>query len=139
MVFVREGTMRPMRGERADMTGLGRKLACWLAMAALLAQLVATAGHFHPEDFSMLGGTPTVASTAGPEGTASHSGIPVLPRHDDCALCFSLHVANGSAVPDAALLPVPNASSGLQLEGFSARRLHPAPHLLFETRAPPTA
>ena len=132
--------MQATRGERATTIGLGRKLTSWLAVAALLLQLLVTAGHFHPQDFSSLGGDACAtnpSSAVGAAETVFRGSAPVLATHDDCALCFSLQIASSTAMPDGAALPVPDTATDLRLASLSTLRLRPARHLLFQTRAPP--
>jgi hypothetical protein len=130
--------MHAERGRRTR-SALGRKFRSWLALAALLLQLAATAGHFHAEDFAFLGGTsPAVAAGEG-SAAPSREGQPALPTHDDCALCFSLQLAGGTAMPDAVALPALPAEHDVVLVPLAEFRLAAAPHLLFQTRAPPVA
>jgi hypothetical protein len=133
--------MRAERGVRRAMTRPGRRWGSWFAMATLLLQLVAAAGHFHPEDLGFLAGhsgeTRIAAGTGRSGGTGN--GQPGAPAHDDCSLCFSLYVAGSAALPD---IPPPIMPS----EAMAAAPLPPAPlslasapYLLFRTRAPPVA
>ena len=130
--------MHAERGRR-ERSALGRKFRAWLALAALLLQLGATAGHFHPEDFAFLGGkSPTFAADGG-SAAPLRDGQPALPTHDDCALCFSLQLAGGTAMPEAVGLPALPTEHGIALVPIAEFRLAAASHLLFQTRAPPVA
>jgi hypothetical protein len=133
----REGALRSQRIRR-----LGRRrVSLWLAVGLLLLQAAVTAGHFHPEDFSILAGSAPAALTVGlgPSGTPLPGGQPALPVHDDCSLCFSLHLGGESALPAPLLLTVPQQQGSAVHPSLVAWRLAPAPYLLFRTRAPPIA
>jgi hypothetical protein len=128
--------VRAERGIGRWARGRVRRGGAWLSTAALLLQLLVTAGHFHAEDFGFLAGpsaeTAFVGSSGGPGGDKAGALA-----HDDCALCFSLQLASSTVLPDIAPLAAPP-------EFFAALRLPPeqprraaTPYLLFRTRAPP--
>jgi hypothetical protein len=128
--------VRAERGIGRWARGRRRRGGAWLSIAALLLQLLVTAGHFHAEDFGVLAGpaaeTAFVGSAGGPGGDKAGALA-----HDDCALCFSLQLASSTALPEIAPLAAPP-------EFFAALRLPPEqprraarPYLLFRTRAPP--
>ncbi len=121
----------------------GRKFRSWLAILSLLVQLAATAGHFHPEDFASVadkGGAAALAASGG-EGRAGspQGGQPGAPAHDDCSLCFSLQLVGAAALPGPVALPVPSGRGAETLTYLREIRRSAAPHLLFQTRAPPIA
>jgi hypothetical protein len=126
-----EGKMR--RRERGAATaGRRRRGAAWLSIATVLLQLVASAWHIHPEDYAFLAGVALHgdhASSAPPQSGA--------PGHEDCALCFTLHLAVGSVLPDAGASALPAAGKAPPLGMPEALHLVSAPDLLFRTRAPP--
>ena len=129
------------RREGASRNGrTGRNFRIWLACLSLLLQL-ATAGHFHREDFALIAAGKTTALAANDvSGTpAQPSGQPALPIHDDCSLCFSLQLAGSSALPAPVLLPTPDERHIVLPPPPTTPRLTPAAHLLFQTRAPPIA
>jgi len=131
-----------MRANRGSDRGMrqGRRLGSWLGMAALLLQLVVTAGHFHPEDFAVAAGDRSIANAAAQGGGDQPSGgQPGAPAHDDCALCFTLHLAGSSALPASAPLNAPETQEIAPPPLLGALRLAAAPYLLFRTRAPPIA
>jgi hypothetical protein len=107
----------------------------------LLLQAAVTAGHFHPEDFSILAGRAQTftAAASGPGGAPLPADQPALPAHDDCSLCFSLQLAGGSTLPAAMRLAAPQQQGQVARPSLVAWRLAPAPFLLFRTRAPPVA
>jgi hypothetical protein len=141
MLPVREGRVRVLRRQRTRPAGLPRRLSPWLAVGLLLLQTALTAGHFHPEDLSILAGrAPTVASGAFGQGSAPlPADQPALPAHDDCALCFNLQLAGGSTLPEPLLLTIPHQHGQVVRPRLVAFRLAPSPYLLFRTRAPPIA
>jgi hypothetical protein len=116
-------------------------LGSWLAICLLLLQLVAVAGHFHPEDFAALQGK--ADGSAGIRATGQGGvplpagGLPSLPAHDDCPLCFNLHVLGGSALPAPTTLAAPSEHTASVSVPMGELALVSAPHLLFQTRAPP--
>ena len=131
-----------MRAERRVTQGRAGRTRLWgavLAIAALLVQLLVSAGHFHPEDFRFSGGGHGATLTAGTGGGTGWPGAPSgAPAHDDCAVCFSLYLAGSTALPNMALPPVPSEPHQAALVLPAERWLAAAPYLLFRTRAPPT-
>lgn len=127
--------MRSRRDQQASSAGQGRRLGSWLAIGLLFLQLVIAAGHFHPEDFAFLRG---VAAVTGPGGVPLPAGgQPSLPAHDDCPLCFNLHVVGSSVLPTPTTLAAPSEHAQTLSRPIREYRLASAPHLLFQTRAPP--
>lgn len=135
-------TMRA-RSESAPRTlRPGRTFRTWLACLSLLLQIVATAGHFHREDFPIFaaGKATILAANDGlVPAPAQPGGLPALPSHDDCSLCFSLQLAGASALPAPMVLAAPAVHRVTPPSPETALRLTAAPHLLFQTRAPPIA
>jgi hypothetical protein len=133
--------MRRKRETAPGRPGRRSRLGSWLAICLLLLQLVVAAGHFHPDDFASLQSKAdgTVAITAAGQGgvTLPDRGRPSLPAHDDCPLCFNLHVLGGSALPEPTALAVPSEHAVALPMATSELALVSAPHLLFQTRAPP--
>lgn len=128
--------MRAERGIGRWARGRGRRGGAWLSIAALLLQLLVTAGHFHAEDFGFLAGPSAEAAVVGSSGGPGGDKAGAL-AHDDCALCISLQLASSTALPDIAPFAAPP-------EFFAELRLPPeqprrtvTPYLLFRTRAPP--
>jgi hypothetical protein len=128
--------VRAERGMGRWTRGRVRRGGAWLSIAALLLQMLVTAGHFHAEDFGFLPGPPAETAFVGSSGGPGGDKAGAL-AHDDCALCFSLQLASSTALPEIAPLAAPP-------EFFAALRLPPEqprraarPYLLFRTRAPP--
>jgi hypothetical protein len=136
-----EVRMRRTRDAVSGKARPGRRLGSWLAICLLLLQLVVAAGHFHPEDFAFLqgkaDGTVAIAATGQDGATLPGGGQPSLPAHDDCPLCFNLHVLGGSALPEPTALAVPSEHVVALPPPTGELALVSAPHLLFQTRAPP--
>jgi hypothetical protein len=110
-----------------------RRGGAWLSIAALLLQLLVTAGHFHAEDFGFLAGPSAETAMVGGSGGDKPGAL----AHDDCALCFSLQLASSTALPDIAPLAAPpEFFAELRLPVEQPRRAA-RPYLLFRTRAPP--
>ena len=110
-------------------------MAAGLSIAAVLLQLLVSAWHIHREDYAFL------ASVAidGVDHASSSTPQPGSPGHEDCALCVTLHLAAGSALPDAGGVAPPVAAEASPLTMPEALHLASAPYLLFRTRAPPAA
>ncbi len=129
--------MRAERGMGRGTAGRGRRWGAWLAIAALLLQLAVAAAHFHAEDFGFLAGHRGETAMVG-HGHGAGEGQKGTPAHDDCALCFSLHVAASGALPDVAAPAAPGEAGTVSLTPPEPLRLAAAPYLLFRTRAPPS-
>jgi hypothetical protein len=130
--------MRRDRGFAGGMTRQERRLGAWIALAVFLLQLVATAGHFHPEDFPAPTDVVAVAALRGDAGlSGGNLGGGLL--HDDCALCFTLALAGNAPLPALAQIPLPTAETGVAALIMPAPRLVAATHRLFQTRGPPVA
>ena len=113
------------------------RLPYWLALFAVLVQLIASFGHLHPEDYNFLltGHHATVVSTdTGPW----HNSSAAIAPDTDCAICASAMLLGSSALPDAFVLPAPSVTASAQPTTGDELRLTPPPHSLFSTRAPPS-
>jgi hypothetical protein len=114
-----------------------RRGGAWLSIAALLFQLLVTAGHFHAEDFGFLAGPSAETAIVSGSGLSRGEKLGGL-AHDDCALCLSLQLASSTALPDIAPVAAPpEFFAALRLPAEQPRRAA-RPYLLFRTRAPPT-
>jgi len=120
-----------------------RGIAAWLALLSIALQIVITSGHFHPEDFAFLagdrGGAALAAAATSDSVPGLPGGLPAIPSHDDCALCVSLSLVGGSAVPAPPMLALPQAIGTTMVAALPLPVLPPARHFLFRTRAPPVA
>jgi hypothetical protein len=122
---------------------LGRSIhrrVAWLALCALWLQLGLSFGHAHPEDFFGLGG-PHQAQLS-----ADHAvpGLPLGPisdplGHEACSICASVSLAGVLIVPVPPAIVPPRFDRGAPLPLYDHVVTFRAPHLLFQTRAPPVA
>jgi hypothetical protein len=140
MLWIVEESMRRKRRTTPGRAGQGR-LGSWLAVGLLLLQLVVAGGHFHPEDFAILQGKTdaglSIAATGQGGVPLPGSSQPSLPAHDDCPLCFTLHVVGGSVLPAPTALAEPSEHAAASSPPTGDFALGSTPHLLFQTRAPP--
>ena len=113
-----------------------RQLPHWLALAAVLLQIIASFGHIHAEDYRFLvhgqGATIVKAGNTAPSGPG-----PMLAADIGCAICASVQILGSGALPDAAPFPNPSLESVAPLAAITALFLTPPRHFLFSTRAPP--
>ncbi len=130
--------MRAERGMGRVARGGRRRWGAFLAIAALLLQLAVAAYHFHAEDFGFLRGHSDETALSGGGAPWPGGGQPGAPAHNDCALCFTLHLAGGAALPDPVSPVAPGEAPALSPPAPQPLRLAAAPYLLFRTRAPPS-
>ena len=110
----------------------------WLALVALLVQLVASFGHIHAEDYRFLlrgHGAPTLSAADAAGGRSS----PLLPGDADCAICASVQLLGGSALPPPFVAPAPQIVPIARVVAFAEIVPGLPLHFLFLTRAPPSA
>jgi hypothetical protein len=122
---------RSWRLKRMGTAGLG--------LLALVLQLVLSFGHIHHRDLPpprAFAGVAAVGNSSQPSQEQIPSGLP----DDDCPICATMHMA-ASALP-----PVPPSIAGpvdfahvLHRTSLEAFGLGVTRHILFQTRAPPTA
>lgn len=122
------------REREAATAGRSRRGAAWLSIAAVLLQLVVSAWHIHPEDYAF-----AATAVSGVDHALSSTPQPAAPGHEDCALCVTLQLATGSALPDGGSVAPPSTADALPPAMPEALHLASAPYLLFRTRAPPAA
>jgi hypothetical protein len=112
----------------------------WLALAAMVLQLVLSFGHIHLEDFGGRGSDLT--SVAASKALSAHqdpAGHPANDADDYCPICAVIHLAASSFVPDAPVLPVPFAFRRTEhFTHFTVVFISPR-RALFQSRAPPLA
>jgi len=123
-------------GQRAiGLSGL-RRAAQWLALAAMLVQLVASYGHIHPEAFDALHhgtGGPVLADHHGPSRAIGDPATVDI----DCQICSSMALLGSTALPDVPhVVPPLSRHLGTTTE-IAALWLTPPRYLLFDTRGPP--
>jgi hypothetical protein len=113
-----------------------RRLASWLALAALALQLAVSFGHVH------LDGIYRAHAAAGVTGfTAKVRSHPTQQPADNdadyCAICASLYLAASSFVPQAPELPVPFVSRPVEHADRAAIVFVASQRTPFQSRAPP--
>ena len=119
-----------------------RRPGAWLALAAMALQLVFSFGHIHPEDFF-----PPASHGAKVVAAATNDAAPQPPSkqapggfaHDNCAVCANMQIAASLLLPEPVLLLPPPDFGRPSPVTVAALVLTAPPHLLFQTRAPPTA
>lgn len=123
---------------------LGRtnhRRVAWLALFALWLQLALSFGHMHPEDFAGLssGAAHQQFVKSDPIGDPAAPLDPLAegPGHEACAICASIHLAGTLTLPEPIELKAPLAADAAMLRRGGELLLLPAPHSLFQTRAPP--
>jgi hypothetical protein len=116
----------------------GRQARGWVALFALLVQLLGSYGHVHPDGLRRSAGELTAAerSRATP---LSGNGNPALPARDACALCLSIELIGSAALPEAVALTLPHLPAMASETDGTELRLTPPPYLLFHTTGPPLA
>lgn len=108
-----------------------------LALFALALQAVLSFDHFHADDFFPV--TAAHAAERGANGSPSPQG-PVLPDHDDCAICLSMQMIAASALPPPVVPATPVLVSYVAISPRAvAAAANAAPPSLYRSRAPPQA
>ena len=115
-----------------------RRAPQFLALLAMLLQLVLSFGHFDPQDFRGLQSGHPPLTFANAQGTGGGTGQG-LADDVDCPICSSIQLLSSTALPDGVALRAPVMGHGEAVLAGEALRLTPPPHLLFETRGPPIA
>jgi len=108
-----------------------RRRIALLAVFAVLFQAVLFGWHHHPGHFAVAGHAPVVAF--------QHGGGPLSPAtaDDECEVCGALH--HLTAAPGEYLAAAPPCFPAVPAASTAAARLHDAPTLSFQARAPPSA
>jgi len=120
--------MRWWRFRRAGAASLG--------LLALMLQLFVSFGHIHSRDLVQLR---TVVATSTEKPTIQKQVPNGLPD-DDCLICSTMHMASSGLLPAPPSLASPAEFSQVFLQAFvEDLHLGVPRHLLFQTRAPPTA
>jgi len=119
-----------------------RRRTTWTAVVAILLQAIVSAWHVHGDG---LGERSTAAQWAGP-GVGRAVEAPTAPApapqpgkadHDDCAICFALHLATTAPLPTTVAFACPAAMDAEYIPSGVTFDLPAAPYRLFNTRAPP--
>jgi hypothetical protein len=110
-----------------------------LALYALALQLVFSFGHIHPSDiFGPSANRSTLAQQQGAP-PAPDRQAPALPNHEDCAICVTMAMAAGTALPAPVMLPPPSVVAAIVIPPPLWIAVAFAPRLPFRSRAPPRA
>ena len=116
-----------------------RRFGSWLALAALVLQLVVSFGHVHLDGVHRSYPAPAV-SGSGAQASQLPAPHPGNDADDDyCVICATIFLAATTFLPPAPQLPVPSASQTIERFDrvpvvFIASRRAP-----FQSRAPPLA
>ena len=130
--------LTPMLGHLANGRTRLRRTSPFVALLAMLLQLVLSFGHFDGQAFAALqsGHQPLTLANAQGAGGGTGQG---LAGDVDCPICSSIQLLGSTALPDGVQLRMPVVRhTGVDL-AFEALRLTPPPHLLFDKRGPPIA
>jgi hypothetical protein len=114
-----------------------------LGLFALWLQLALSFGHIHASDLYRFG-HPLAHDPGAVELIASHGPMPPEPGrsgllHQDCAICANMALASALLPAEPPTLPRPSLSGRVAIAGERALALAAPRHLLFQTRAPPSA
>jgi hypothetical protein len=107
-----------------------------LALASIVLHAIVLATHLHPDLLSAGASTAVFAGTPG-EHERRQLPAPAKPGADDCAICFALHLAAASPVPEAPALPISHSNEIVFASSGDSLDLATLPYLHFRTRAPP--
>jgi hypothetical protein len=119
---------------------LNRRIGAWAALFALALQITLSFGHVHLEKFATQSSSAAGISLA---QTAGRDGAPNPHRHtganDFCAICATIALVAGSALPESARLALPVAGPAASPREFAITLASDATRFLFQARAPPLA
>jgi len=108
----------------------------YLALLAILLQLVLSFGHFHAQNFAALQSGHQPLALANAQGAAGGAGQG-LAGDIDCPICSSVQLLGSTALPDGVHLRAPIIRHAGISFSVAPLRLTPPAHLLFATRGPP--
>jgi hypothetical protein len=116
-----------------------RGFAIWLALFALVLQMVVSFGHVHLD--GIRGIYPQAAATG---FKARAQALPAQQPGDDddhayCTICASVYLTANSFVPAAPILPLPPVSSAVEHFDRGTPFFVASRYLAFQSRAPPPA
>jgi hypothetical protein len=114
-----------------------------LALFAVFLQLVLSFGHIHPSDIFPFGHAVAQGQGVAQLVTADH-GSPAGQNEtgaggEACAICANMALAASLVLPDPIGIAPPAAAIPTRVAAPVALLIAAAPHLLFQTRAPPSA
>jgi hypothetical protein len=128
--------MRWWRFRRMGTAGLG--------LFALLLQLFVSFGHLHARDLigprALAAASADTAAAVGKSMAPGQEQIPAGLPDDDCPICMTMHMAASGLLPTLLSIAAPAELAQVLHQTFIEEfSLGATRHILFQTRAPPTA
>jgi hypothetical protein len=124
-----------LRGRRR-----ARRLATWLALASIVLQAIVLGTHLH-SDALTFNAHSAFGGSAGKlvQGQQERQDLPAPAKQgaDDCAICFALHLASASPLPETPALQAAPSNDVAFASFGDPLDLPILPYLHFRTRAPP--
>lgn len=121
-----------------------RQVGSRLALFAVFLQLVLSLGHIHPSNIYPFG-HPVVQGYGVEQVIAPQSGPPPAGQNDAgpaeqaCAICANMALVASSVLPDPVSVVPPSSTAVAPVAAHTTFLISAAAHLLFQTRAPPSA
>ena len=117
-----------------------RQWMCWLALAALIGQLVASFAHPHVRSDAAGRGLIQVAATCQATGYQQpcSPGQPADHR-SDCQICWSMALVGNGIAPPAVLVPVPVVICVDGCTSLATERREAGVASSFQARGPPAS
>jgi len=115
-----------------------------LALFAVFLQLVLSLGHIHPTDIYRLG-HPVTQGSGGEQIVALQSDPSPAGQKETgaaaqaCAICANMAMAASLVLPEPIIVGPTISTAHAAVASPAALLIAAAPHLLFQTRAPPSA
>jgi hypothetical protein len=116
-----------------------RRWSTWLALAAMVVQLVVSCGHIHLEKLPSGSVVASLAASKAPSSQQNPDQHPANEAGGVCSICAAIHLTASSFLPDAPLLPVPFASETIEHFGYYNFTFVSPQRAAFQSRAPPLA
>jgi hypothetical protein len=117
-----------------------RRLATWLALVSIILQAIVLGTHLH-SDVLPFNARSAAGGSAGRlvQGQQERRDLPAPAKQgaDDCAICFALHLAAASPLPETPELPLALPNDVAFTSFGDPLDLPLLPYLHFRTRAPP--
>ena len=119
------------------------KWGSYLALFALVCQLVLTFGHVHLDRAAPIPADRSTVATADALNAAQVTPADPTDRHDQaddhCPICTLIHLAGALVLADPPSLPLPAVFGRLRTETAVAFDFSEPQRAFFAARAPPTA
>jgi DUF2946 family protein len=119
------------------------KWGSYLALFALVCQLVLTFGHVHLDRAAPIPADRSTVATADASNAAQATPADPTGRHDQaddhCPICTLIHLAGALVLAEPPSLPLPDISVRMPSEPPLAFDFPSPQRALFAARAPPTA